>query len=73
MIGKLAQRSNNEQSFSKTQALAKRYYEQKDLGAREGLKDVEEKIDKTFAGLYGIADEELEEVKKTLRVEGREI
>jgi len=38
------------------------------LEAREGLKDVEGEIDKIVAGLYGITDEELEEVKKTLRV-----
>ena len=68
MIGKLAQRSNNEQSFSKIQALAKRYYEQNDSEAREGLKEVEEEIDKNMAEFYGITDEELEEVKKTLRV-----
>jgi hypothetical protein len=46
--------------------LAKRYYEQKDLEAQGGLKEVEEEIDKTVAGLYGIADEELEEVRKTI-------
>jgi len=49
-------------------ALAKRYYEQEDLEAREELKEVEEEVDKIVAGLYGITDEELEEVKKTLRV-----
>ena len=49
-------------------ALAKRYYEQKDLEAQEELKEVEREIDKTVAGLYGITDEELEEVKKTLGV-----
>jgi len=48
--------------------LAKRYYEEKDLKAREELKGVEEEIDKTVAGLYGITDEELEEVRKTLGV-----
>ncbi|MEA3344004.1 MAG: hypothetical protein U9Q92_07635 [archaeon] len=52
----------------KAHALAKRYYEQKDLEAREELKEVERGIDKTVAGLYGITDEELEEVRKTLRV-----
>ncbi len=31
--------------------LAKRYYEQKDLEAQGGLKEVEEEIDKTVAGL----------------------
>ena len=51
----------------KAHGLAKRYYEQKDLEAQEGLKEVEGKIDKIVAKLYGITDEELEEVKKTLR------
>ena len=49
-------------------ALAKRYHEQNDLQAREELKEVEEEIDKIVAELYGITDEELEEVKKTLGV-----
>jgi hypothetical protein len=38
------------------------------LEAQEELKEVEEEIDKIVAELYGIADEELEEVKKTLRI-----
>jgi hypothetical protein len=38
------------------------------LEAREELKEVEEEIDKTVAGLYGITDDELEEVRKTLGV-----
>ncbi|MEA2033649.1 MAG: hypothetical protein U9N41_08725 [Euryarchaeota archaeon] len=49
-------------------ALAKRYSEQNDLEAQEELKEVEEEIDKVVAELYGITDEELEEVRKTLRV-----
>ena len=49
-------------------ALAKRYYEQKDLEAQEELKEVEGEIDKIVAELYGITDEELEEVRKALRV-----
>ena len=54
--------------------LAKRYYEQKDLEAREELKEVEEEIDKIVAELYGITNDELEEVKKTLRVlKGEEV
>jgi hypothetical protein len=52
----------------KAHELAKRYYEQNDLGAQEELKEVEEEIDQIVAGLYGITAEELEEVKKTLRV-----
>ena len=38
------------------------------MEAREELKEVEEEIDKTVAGLYGITDEELEEIKKILGV-----
>ena len=60
-IFKLAELSKN------AHELAKRYYEQKDLEARDGLKEVEEEIDKIAAELYGITDEELEEVRKTLR------
>ena len=52
----------------KAHGLAKQYYEQKDLEAREELKEVEEEVDKAIAGLYEIADEELEEVRKTLGV-----
>ena len=48
--------------------LAKRYYEQNDLQAREELKEVEERIDKMDAGLYEITDKELEEVRRTLGV-----
>ncbi|MEM4647955.1 MAG: Eco57I restriction-modification methylase domain-containing protein [Candidatus Pacearchaeota archaeon] len=52
----------------KAHELAKKYYEQHDLVAWEELKKVEEEIDKTAAKLYGISDEELEEIKKTLRI-----
>ncbi|MCW3130601.1 MAG: BREX-1 system adenine-specific DNA-methyltransferase PglX [Methanophagales archaeon] len=38
------------------------------MQAREELKEVEAEIDKVVAELYGITDDELEEVKKTLRV-----
>jgi len=48
--------------------LAKRYYEQNDLQAREELKEVEKRIDKAVAGLYGITGEELEDVKRTFGV-----
>ena len=47
----------------KAHELAKRYYEQNDLQSREELKEVEGEIDKAVAGLYGITDKELEEVK----------
>ncbi len=59
---KLAELSKN------AHALAKRYYEQNDLEAQNELKEVEEEVDKAVVGLYGITDEELEEVKKTLRI-----
>jgi hypothetical protein len=52
----------------KAHGLAKRYYEQNDLEAREKMKNVEEEIDRAVTGLYGITDEELEEVRKALRV-----
>lgn len=52
----------------KAHELAKKYYEQNDLVAWEELKKVEEEIDKTVAKLYEITDEELEEIKKTLRI-----
>lgn len=52
----------------KAHALAKRYYELNDLEAQEELKEVEGEIDRAVTGLYGITDEELEEVKKTLGV-----
>ena len=55
-------------------ALTKRHYEQEDLEAREELKEVEGEIDRTVARLYGITDEEFEEVKKTLGVlKGKEV
>ena len=38
------------------------------MEAQEELKEVEEEIDKIVAELYGITDEELEEVRKTLGV-----
>ena len=50
----------------KAHGLAKRYYEQNDLEAQEELKKVEEEVDKAIAGLYGITDEELEEVRKII-------
>ena len=52
----------------KAHALAKSYYELNDLEAREELKEVEEEIDKIVAELYGITDDELKEVRHTLRV-----
>jgi len=48
--------------------LAKRYYEQNDEDAKKELEKIEEEIDKTVAEIYGITDEELEEIKKTLKI-----
>ena len=60
--------------FKNAHALAKRYYELNDLEAQEELKEVEREIDKAVAGLYGVVDEELEEVRKTLRaLEGEDV
>ncbi|MEA2065695.1 MAG: N-6 DNA methylase [Thermotogota bacterium] len=59
---KLAEHSKN------AHVLAKRYYELNDLEAQEELKEEEGEIDEIVAELYGITDEELKEVKKTLRV-----
>jgi hypothetical protein len=50
----------------KAHGLAKRYYKQKELEAREELKGVEEELDKIVAGLYGVTDEELEEVREII-------
>ena len=47
-IFKLAELSKN------AHGLAKRYYEKKDLQEQEGLKEVEGKIDKIVAELYGL-------------------
>ena len=47
--------------------LAKQY-KQKDLQAQEELWEAEEEIDEIVAKLYGITDEVLEEVRKTVGV-----
>jgi type I restriction-modification system DNA methylase subunit len=52
----------------KAHELAKRYYEQNDEDAKKELEKIEEEIDKTVAEIYGISDEELEEIKKTLKI-----
>jgi hypothetical protein len=58
----------------KAHELAKRYYERDDLVARSELQKVEEEVDKAVAQLYGIVDEELIEVRRTLAVlRGEEI
>jgi hypothetical protein len=48
--------------------IAKRYYEQQDSSAQDELRKIEDEIDKICAALYGISDEELDEIKKTLRI-----
>jgi hypothetical protein len=52
----------------KAHELAKRYYEQNDEDAKKELEKIEEEIDKTVAEIYGITDEELEEIKRTLKI-----
>jgi len=47
--------------------LAKRYYELNDLVAKEKLEQVQKEIDKTVAELYGLTNEELEEIEKSLK------
>ncbi|MEM4772847.1 MAG: N-6 DNA methylase [Nanoarchaeales archaeon] len=46
--------------------LAKIYYKRKDLNKWKNLKKIEEEIDKTVAKLYGINNNELEEIKNVL-------
>ncbi len=52
----------------RAQGLAKRYYEGKALEVGEKLNVVEVEVDEAVAGLYGITNDELEVVKKTLGV-----
>jgi len=52
----------------RAQGLAKRYYEGKELGAGEKLREVEEGIDKAVAELYGTTGEELEVMRNALGV-----
>jgi SAM-dependent methyltransferase len=48
--------------------IAKRYYEQQDFAAHDELKTIENEIDTICATLYGISNEELDEIRKTLRI-----
>jgi hypothetical protein len=48
--------------------LAKEYYEKDDKTAVNELGKIEDEVDKNCAGLYGISNEELEEIKKTLQI-----
>jgi SAM-dependent methyltransferase len=48
--------------------LATKYYEKNDEVAREELGKVQDQVDEACAHLYGISDEELEEIKRTLQI-----
>lgn len=48
--------------------LAKKYHEQKDLSALKKMEAIQQRIDDAVSALYRITDEELEEIKKSLRV-----
>jgi len=48
--------------------LAKKHYEENNEEAKKELEKVEEEIDKLVAKMYGIADGELKEIKKCLKI-----
>ncbi|MGD0549269.1 MAG: N-6 DNA methylase [Candidatus Bathyarchaeia archaeon] len=48
--------------------IARRYYERQDSAAQDELRRVEDEIDKTCATLYEISNDELDEIRKTLRI-----
>jgi SAM-dependent methyltransferase len=50
----------------KAHELARKIYEENREDLKDELKKIEDEIDKTVAQLYGITDEELEEIKKCL-------
>jgi methylase of polypeptide subunit release factors len=52
----------------KAHELAKKYYEKHDILAQKELKKTEEEVDKIVSQIYGITDDELEEIKKTLKI-----
>ncbi|MEM3667929.1 MAG: N-6 DNA methylase, partial [Thermoplasmatales archaeon] len=52
----------------KAHELAKQIYEQKREDLRTNLSEIEDEIDQTVAALYGLTDEELKEIKNTLRI-----
>jgi len=56
------------QLSQKAHEIAKKIYEENKEDLKEDLNKVEEEIDKTVARLYGITDEELEEIKKCLKI-----
>jgi len=52
----------------KAHEIAKKIYEENREDLKEDLSKIEEEIDKTVAQLYGITDEELDEIRKCLAV-----
>jgi methionine-rich copper-binding protein CopC/uncharacterized protein YunC (DUF1805 family) len=52
----------------KAHELAKKIYEENREDLKEDLSKIEEEIDKTVAQLYGITDEELDEIRKCLAI-----
>ena len=48
--------------------LARKYHEEKDEDALEELGKVQDQVDRACARLYGISDEELEEIRRTLQI-----
>jgi len=52
----------------KAHELAKKYHEENETIAQEELERIEEDVDKAAARIYGLTDEELEEVKKSLAI-----
>jgi len=56
------------QLSQKAHKIAKKIYDENKENLKEDLNNVEEEIDRTVAKLYGITDEELEEIKKCLKI-----
>ena len=56
------------QLSQKAHEIAKKIYEENREDLKEDLNKIEEEIDKTVAQLYGITDEELEEIRKCLTI-----
>jgi methionine-rich copper-binding protein CopC len=52
----------------KAHEIAKKIYEENREDLKEDLSKIEEEIDKTVAQLYGITDEELDEIRKCLAI-----
>lgn len=52
----------------KAHELATKHYEQKDLVAQDEIRRIEDQIDEAVALLYGVTNEELEDIKRTLKI-----